>query len=113
MGFDLGLVIRIPCRVICLQSLLSVWRQVKNGRLFLTTTEVPPSSDWCSKREIQVVAATTQRLFPRRQNRIRIDPGVERRFLSPWDCPRKSEEQHDLCFRQGAPPPPRHSIQSS
>src|SRR5689334_22972512 len=44
-------------------------------------------------------AATTQRLFPRQQNRIRIDPGVERRFLSPWDRSRKSEEQHDLCFR--------------
>src|SRR5882762_10194856 len=44
-------------------------RQVKNGRLFLTTTEVPPSSDWCSKQEIQAVAATIQRLFRRQQNR--------------------------------------------
>src|SRR3982075_3371134 len=36
--------------------------QVKNGRLFWTTTEVPPSSDWCSKQEIQAVAATIPRL---------------------------------------------------
>src|SRR5881296_3322677 len=49
------------------------WRQVKNGRLFLTTTEVPPSSDWCSKQEIQAVAATIQRLFRRQQNRNQFD----------------------------------------
>src|SRR6267154_6028978 len=88
------------------------WRPAKNGPRFLTTSEVLLSSDWCSKREIQAVAATTQQLFPRQRNRIRFDPGVERRFLSPWDCHRKSEEQYDLCFRQGALPPPRHSIQS-
>src|ERR1700756_5930137 len=46
--------------------------QVKNGRLFLATTEVPPSSDWCNKQEIQAVAATIQRLFRRQQNRIRF-----------------------------------------
>src|SRR4029077_6580270 len=49
------------------------WRQVKNGRLSLTTTEVPPSSDWCSKQEIQAVAATIQRLFRRQQNRNQFD----------------------------------------
>src|SRR5438105_10434333 len=49
------------------------WRQVKNGRLFLATTEVPPSSAWCSKQEIQAVAATIQRLFRRQQNRNQFD----------------------------------------
>src|SRR6267154_2808090 len=47
--------------------------QVRNGRLFLATTEVPPSSDWCSKEEIQAVAATIQRWFLRRQNRTQFD----------------------------------------
>src|SRR5438128_2579695 len=47
--------------------------QVKSDRRFLTTTEVLPSSDWCSKQVIQVVAATSQRLSRRQQNRIRFD----------------------------------------
>src|SRR6266853_7024039 len=47
--------------------------QVKNGRLCLATTEVHPSSDWCSKPEIQAVAATIQRWFRRQQNRTQFD----------------------------------------
>src|SRR5882724_10754612 len=47
--------------------------QVKSDRRFLTTTEVVPSSDWCSKQMIQVVAATSQRLSRRQQNRIGFD----------------------------------------
>src|SRR5438876_11965950 len=79
--------------------------QVKNGRLFLTTTEAPPSSDWRSKQEIQAVAATIQRLFRRQQNRTQSDQCVEQRFLLPRYCLQKFEERHDLYFQRDVPPP--------
>jgi hypothetical protein len=63
--------------------------QVKNGRLFLATTEVPPSSDWCNKQEIQAVAATIQRLF-RRQ----LMPGKNRRLGVMFS--RKCAQVHDM-----------------
>src|SRR5882762_6396015 len=63
LRFGLGNPHPLSCNMPSFSSL--GWRHVKNVRLFLTTTEVPPSLDWCRKQEIQAVAATIQLLFRR------------------------------------------------
>src|SRR5258708_37771687 len=85
--------------------------QVKSDRRFLTTTEVLPSSDWCSKQVIQVVAATSQRLSQREQNRIRFDQRLARRFLLPWYRLQQSAKHNDLCFQPDGPPHQKTSPQ--